>query len=87
MDQLEEALGDFRHGCLAHDPGDRTIVELSERGEKEPRAYRWDRKQRVFATSATMELLELAAKWQAHVERFEEGAPRPRPVLQVDPRI
>jgi hypothetical protein len=79
----------MRAGYAYHEPEDRTYAELIERREEEPPAsYRWaSAQQRAFAASATDELLDLSARWEDQLQRFENDAPKPRPELRIVPRF
>jgi predicted acylesterase/phospholipase RssA len=83
MALLEGDFANLRHGYLDPDGNDRGMDELS----LHPPSYKWKNWQGERARQATSELLELIETWSAIEARFDYRAPRPKPVLQVDPKI
>jgi predicted acylesterase/phospholipase RssA len=87
MALLEDTLERLHRGCLEHHPEDRTIEQLSRRGDREPPGYRWSGQQGEFALDATARVLAVAKHFEHREESFTQGAPRPRPELRVTPRM
>lgn len=94
MGLLEEMLKEIAFTISNPAPGDRTYEELilREFGEA-PNSYQWqNNNQRTFAHKATVELMELIAKWQSLREKdpsatFTTDTPRPQPELRVKPQV
>lgn len=94
MSLLEEMLKEIEFAINNPAPGDSTYLELIMRDLGEPpKGYQWKNKiQQAFAHEATLELMDLAAKWQSLVtndsnETFTTGTPRPQPELRVKPQV
>jgi hypothetical protein len=68
----------------------RTYADLINRNSNAPpeAGYWWERNdQGDLARESTKHLLELIAEWQKSGESFNEGAPRPQPLLRTMPPI
>jgi predicted acylesterase/phospholipase RssA len=94
MTELEDALIRLRLGCVEPEPGDKSILELSDRGPTEPpNDGRWKPGEKPgqipqgeFADSVTNRLIELAQDWQDGPS-LAPGSPRPRSQLRLTPRL
>lgn len=94
MGLLEEMLKEIDFAINNPAAGDRSYHELILREfDEAPNSYDWENKnQRTFAHKATMELLDLVAKWQSlrtneRNATFTVGTPNPQPDLRVKPRV
>lgn len=78
------------HRAHAHAPQvGQTYEALVTRGADDPlRSYPWESNtQGAAGLAALRRLAALGEEWAETRETFEDGAPRPRPVLRIMPRI
>ncbi len=84
LEGIERGYGGPRQGTS------RSYADLINRDNDSPpdAGYWWERNdQRDLARNRTNHFLDLIADWQKSGESFEEGAPRPQPLLRTMPPI
>jgi predicted acylesterase/phospholipase RssA len=94
MGLLEEMLQEMEFAIKHPAPGDRSYEDLISRElGQAPKSYAWRIKsQRTFGSKATVELMDLIAKWESLKANdpnstFTTGTPKPQPELKARPQV